>query len=143
MLKVLMLCWCCAVGAAHAAEAETWIVALDRWGNNSYQTLTLREDGARLEGDLDGDKLSGSRQGASIEFSAVGEDGARYLYRATLDGAAMRGSADFPDTNNPKARAQHAFTARRLPQRPPARRAAMTSSHPTTPTCSAPTGRRC
>ncbi|RJG17051.1 acetamidase [Massilia cavernae] len=119
MLKVLMLLWFCAAGAAHAAEAGTWIVALDRWGNYSYQTLSLREDGARLEGDIDGDKLSGSRQGASIEFSALDQDGARYLYRARLEGDSMRGSADFPDTNNPKARAQHAFTARRLPQRPP------------------------
>lgn len=119
LLKVMILGWCCAIGAAHAAETETWIVALDRWGNHSYQTLTLREDGTRLEGDIDGDKFSGSRQGASIELIALGEDGSRYLYRALLDGAAMRGSADFPDSNNPTARAQHAFTARRLPQRPP------------------------
>lgn len=118
VLTTFFFCMCGA-GAAQAAAAETWIVALERWGNYTYQTLTLHDNGARLAGDLDGDTVSGSLHGASIEFSALGRDGARYLYRATLEGSSMRGSADFPDTNNSKARAQHAFTARRLPQRPP------------------------
>jgi amidase len=118
MRKLFLTFLFCACGAGHAAEA-TWIVALDRWGNNIYQTLTLQQDGARLTGDLDGDTVSGSVDGANIAFSALGRDGARYLYRARLDGSAMRGSADFPDTNDAKARARHAFSARRLPQRPP------------------------
>lgn len=119
MLKILTLLLLCSAGAAHAASTETWIVTLDRWGNRSYQTLTLQDNGATLEGDLDGDKLSGRRQGTRLEFSTLDGDGARYVFRATQDGTAMRGSADFPDTNNAKARAQHAFTARLLPQRPP------------------------
>lgn len=119
MLKILTLLFLCAAGSAQASSSETWIVTLDRWGNNSYQTLNLRADGSSLEGDLDGDKLSGRRQGANLEFDILDRDGARYLFRAKVDGAAMRGSADFPDTNNAKARAQHTFTARRLPQRPP------------------------
>jgi amidase len=117
MRKLLLTFLFCLYGAE--AAAATWVVALDRWGNTSYQTLTLHENGARLTGDIDGDAVSGSVDGARIEFSARGGDGARYLYRATLDGGAMRGSADFPDTNDANARATHAFTARRLPQRPP------------------------
>lgn len=119
MPKILTLLFFCAAGAAHAAPAETWIVTLDRWGNRSYQTLTLQDNGANLEGDLDGDKLSGRRQGKQLEFSTLDRDGTHRALRATQDGAAMHGSADFPDPNNAKARAQHAFTARRLPQRPP------------------------
>ncbi len=119
MLKVFLLLCACGAGAAHAAPAETWIIALDRWGNPSYQTLTLRDDSARLDGELDGDKVDGERKGDHIEFSATGQDGARYLYSASLRDGTMQGSADYPDTNNPKARAHHAFTARRLPQRPP------------------------
>jgi amidase len=119
MLKILTLLLFCAAGAAHAAPAETWIVTLDRWGNHSYQTLTLQENGAGLAGDLDGDMVSGTRQGTQLEFSALDRDGARYAFRALVEGASMHGSADFPDPNNAKARAQHAFTARRLPERPP------------------------
>lgn len=118
VFKLFFVCWGAAV-AVHAVAAETWIVALDRWGNFTYQTLTLHEDGARLVGDLDGDKVSGTRQGASVELSVLGQDGTRYLYRARQGSSSMSGSADFPDTNNPKARVQHAFTARRLAQRPP------------------------
>jgi amidase len=119
MHKLWTMLFFCAAGAAQAASEETWIVKLDRWGNNTYQSLTLRDDGANLEGELDGDKVSARRHGANLEFSTLDQRGARYLYRAKLDGTLMRGSADFPDTNDPKARAQHSFSARKLPQRPP------------------------
>jgi acetamidase/formamidase len=128
MLKFLSLLLLC--GAAHAAATETWLVTLDRWGNRSYQTLTLERNGDALQGDIGGDRLTGKRQGRSIEFNVVDANQARYAYRAEVDGAAMRGSADFPDTNNPAARAQHAFSARRLPERPagPPRRYEFTPS---------------
>jgi amidase len=118
MLNILALLLLFAAGAAHAASPETWIVTLDRWGNRSYQTLTLHDDGTSLAGDIDGDKLTGRRQGAKLEFSTEDGDGARYVFRASANSGAMQGSADFPDTNNAKARAQHTFTARRLPPRP-------------------------
>ncbi|MFS2007654.1 acetamidase/formamidase family protein [Duganella sp. CT11-25] len=128
MLKFLSLLLLC--GAAQAAATETWLVTLDRWGNHSYQTLTLERNGDALRGDIGGDQLTGKRQGRSIEFDVVDANQARYAYRAQVDGAAMRGSADFPDTNNPAARAQHAFSARRLPERPagPPRRYEFTPS---------------
>lgn len=116
MLKFLSLLLLC--GTAHAATTETWLVTLDRWGNRSYQTLTLEQDGDALRGEIGGDKLTGKRQGAKVEFNVVDADQARYVYRAQVDGAAMRGSADFPDTNNADARAEHAFTARRIAERP-------------------------
>jgi acetamidase/formamidase len=124
-LSVFLLC-----GAAHAASTETWLVTLDRWGNRSYQTLTLVRDGDTLQGELGGDKLTGNRHGAKLEFIVVDAERARYVYHAQVDGAAMRGDADFPDTNQPEARARHAFSARRLPERPagPPRRHQFTPS---------------
>jgi amidase len=119
MLKILMPLLFCAAGAAQAAPPQTWIVTLDLWGNRTHQTLTLREDGATLDGDLDGDKVTGSRSGNALTFSALGQNGDRYLFGARVDGALMHGSADFPDTNNAQARARHTFSARRVPQRPP------------------------
>jgi amidase len=118
MLKRLFLVLCCTAGAAHAAAPETWVVALDRWGNTSYQTLTLRQDGERLVGAIGGDRLSGSRKGNSIEFDANDEANMHYVYRAVVEGNAMRGAADFPDTNHAGVRARHAFIARKIPERP-------------------------
>jgi acetamidase/formamidase len=36
-----------------------------------------------------------------------------------MRGDGLSGTADFPDSNNPAARVRHAFTARRVPDRPP------------------------
>jgi amidase len=124
-LSLLLLC-----GAAHAASTETWLVTLDRWGNHSYQTLTLTQEGDALQGEIGGDRLTGKRHGDNLEFSAVDADQARYMYRAEVHGASMRGTADFPDTNKADARAAHGFSARRLPERPagPPRRYQFTPS---------------
>ncbi|MES2014981.1 MAG: acetamidase/formamidase family protein [Pseudomonadota bacterium] len=115
MTKLFALCLLCCAGATQASTPETWIIALDRWGNPTYQTLTLQGDA----GELDGDKASVQRQHGHIAFSSTDRNGAHYAYRAQLADGVMRGSADFPDTNQPKVRVQHAFTARLLPQRPP------------------------
>jgi acetamidase/formamidase len=116
MLKFLSLLLLC--GTVHAATTETWLVTLDRWGNRSYQTLTLERDGDTLRGSIGGDPLTGKRRGADVEFSVVDAGQARYDYRADVHGAEMHGSADFPDTNKADARVRHAFSARRLPERP-------------------------
>ena len=107
------------------AATENWLVVLDRWGSLSYDTLSLTSEADKgsdkLSGKFGGDPLSGTRKGKRIAFKVVSQQGT-YLYEGTLegkgDGAAIKGSADFPDTNNPKARAQHRFTARKIAGRP-------------------------
>jgi acetamidase/formamidase len=100
---------------AHATE--TWLLTIDRWGNPSSMTLQFDAQRGQLTGTLDGDALTGTRSGSHIAFEVVDQRGQRYQYDGSIAGAAMRGRADFPDTNNATARAQHVFTARRLPER--------------------------
>ena len=101
-----------------AGPAETWIVRVDLWGNPAFSTLTLTRDGARLSGDLDGDRLSGAATGSRLRFDATDRRGGESHFAGTVAGDRMTGSVDAPDTNDPKARAAHAFTAWRVPARP-------------------------
>lgn len=115
MRKVLFLILLGAVTSAQAAES--WLLQLDRWGNPSFMTLHLQDDGGKLSGTLDGDRLSGMRKNGQILFSVVDKDGNRYEYKGDASAHRLHGSADFPDTNDTKARASHSFSARRLPDR--------------------------
>lgn len=101
-----------------ASPAETWVVVQDMWGNPAYSTLTLVRDRGSLSGDLDGDALTGAVSGDAIRFEAKDRSGRIYRFAGTARGGAMAGSADFPDNNFPDRRAVHAFTARRIADRP-------------------------
>jgi len=115
MKKTLLLSLLCTALPLHAAES--WLLKLERWGNPSYMTLHLQDDKGKLSGTLDGDSLSGTRRGNSLVFTVTDKSGQRYEYQGKAGTAGLEGSADFPDTNDAKARAQHGFTARRLPER--------------------------
>lgn len=100
-----------------AQAAENWLLTVDRWGNASSMTMHLDDSASQLSGTLDGDTLTGTRIGKKVAFDVVDKQGRHYTYQGSIDGATMQGSADFPDTNNATARARHAFSARRLPER--------------------------
>jgi amidase len=106
-----------------AQAGESWVLITDLWGNRTYQTLTLNDDGNQMTGNLDGDALTGSRKGTTIAFS-TGDAANRSAFTGTVKGDVIIGVADMPDSNNRSARAKHSFTARRIPDRPvgPARR---------------------
>lgn len=117
-VRLVLLCCCLWSFRVGAAEPERWRVVIDLWGNPVHQTLELTHDGARLSGTLDGDPLTGSVEGAQLQLTATA-NGRQYRLRGTRDGDALAGVADFPDPNAPERRAEHAFTATRLPSRPP------------------------
>ena len=105
--------------AAQAAEPPAqWLVTTDLWGNPAYQLLTLPDQQGPVQGRFDGDPLQGTREGDTLDFVVTGSDGATYRFRAEQAGAALRGTADYPDTNGSERRALHPFSARRLPERP-------------------------
>lgn len=61
MRNVLFLIF---LGAAISAQAaESWLLQLDRWGNLSFMTLNLQDDGGKLSGTQD--------YGLSLSDSAV------------------------------------------------------------------------
>lgn len=101
-----------------SAAPETWLVAIDRWGNAEYRTLTLDQDGAVLTGQFGDTPLTGRRDGDHIELVATDDDGDTWRVVADVSGDRLAGSADYPDTNNREARAVHGLTGRRLPQPP-------------------------
>ncbi|WLT31373.1 acetamidase/formamidase family protein [Geothrix sp. PMB-07] len=117
-LKSLPLALALAFLPAAAQTPETWVVKVDLWGNPLYQLLTVRQDKDQLQGDLDGDAVRGQRLGATVAFTATDSNKGAYVYAGKVDQGLMRGTADFPDSNHPERRLSHAFTARRLPERP-------------------------
>ncbi|MCF7752185.1 acetamidase/formamidase family protein [Bacillus subtilis subsp. subtilis] len=101
----------------NAFAAEQWIVTTDLWGNHNYQTLQWEVQGTQVTGTLDGDPVSGTRSGRDVRFTATGNDGQVYHFNGRMDAARMQGQSDQPDTNNRSVRAQHAFSAWRVPVR--------------------------
>lgn len=119
-LKLFLLSMCLASPDLLANESarESWVVTTDRWGNPMYSELDLDRSGDRLGGTLDGDALEGDIAGSTIRFVVTDSDKATFSYVGKRAGATIEGVADFPDTNDPRRRAKHAFTATLIPARP-------------------------
>lgn len=101
-----------------AQTQDTWLLTVDRWGNAEHQMLTLDSRGDSIHGTLGGWRVSGTRIGGRVEFVAMDSRSTVYRYTGRMARGMMTGTADFPDTNDPAARVRHAFTGRRLPDRP-------------------------
>ena len=101
----------------NALATEQWVVSTDLWGNKQYQTLHLDVQGKQVSGILGGDAIQGSLTEGQLKFTATGNDGQVYHFDGLVDGARMQGQSDQPDTNNRDARAKHAFSAWRVPER--------------------------
>lgn len=112
------------VGLEAAAEPQTWLLSVDRWGNAEHSLLTLDADGETLFGDVNGWALSGRRDGDQIHFAATDSHGVPYRFEGRLEKGALSGWADYPDTSNTGPRARHALRGLRLemPDGPPGRR---------------------
>lgn len=96
---------------------ETWIVRTDLWGNPAFSTLSFDREKTQVLGDLDGDSVVGEAKANRITFTATDSDGRQSRYSATVVRDQLIGDVDAPDTNNPKSRVSHRFTAWRLPER--------------------------
>lgn len=101
-------------GAVLAGESETWLLAVDRWGNAEYREAVLEVEGGALTGRLGDMPLTGRREGDHIELTATDVDGDAYHFSAIVTGDRLSGTADYPDTNSAAARASHQVTGRRL-----------------------------
>lgn len=108
------------LGPAAAREGIDghWILATDRWGNLEHSSLNLRASDGALSGDWDGDALTGEVKGARIAFTVTTARGSSYRFAGRIADGILRGEADFPDHNNAGSRVRHAFSARRVPERP-------------------------
>lgn len=102
------------VGTTHA---ETWIVRTDLWGNPAFSTLSIERTGHRINGDLDGDTIDGSASGDQLTLTATDRQQRTSRYVLRLKGKELTGTTEGPDTNDPAARATHAVTGWRVPDR--------------------------
>jgi len=94
-----------------------WVVNADFTGTPVNFVLELKEDGNKLSGNFEGDKLEGTLQGQAIRFLAKDEQGGSEDATATIQGDTMTGSVVFIDGGDPTHPAMHSFTAKRVPQR--------------------------
>lgn len=104
--------------AVPSRAGETWIVRTDLWGNPAFSTLSFDREKTQVSGDLDGDRIVGEVRANRIVFDVTDSDGRQSRYTATVMRDRLTGNVDAPDTNDPKARSSHRFTAWRLPERP-------------------------
>ncbi|WP_394001971.1 acetamidase/formamidase family protein [Luteimonas sp. WGS1318] len=106
---------------ATAQDTDTWLLAVDRWGNAEHRILSIASSADRVSGDLDGWEVSGSRAGTHLSLTAVDTHSVPYRFEGEIAGDTLTGWADYPDTSNQGPRARHAFTGQRLtlPSGPP------------------------
>lgn len=119
-MRALLLSFALLAAASSAyAAPQTWLLAVDQWGNAEHRALTLETAGKALSGSLDGWPVTGRDEGGRLTFEAVDSHGVPYRFEATARGDRWTGWADYPDTTN-TGRARHAFSAMRLdiPQGP-------------------------
>ncbi|HEX4960216.1 MAG TPA: acetamidase/formamidase family protein [Thermoanaerobaculia bacterium] len=109
---------CLPIRAARSAEAADWLITTDLYGIPLHQRLVLTIADGKLTGELGGDKLEGTLSGKAIHFIAKGDSGDSAEYTGTLDGDTISGQAVLVDGGD-KSRTPGAFTAHRLPERPP------------------------
>ncbi len=112
------------------AVSGRWMVNADFYGSPIYLSLELDQQGEKLGGKFDGDKLEGSVHGDAVHFLAKDERGSTAECKGTVKGAAISGSLIFTDVDDAAHPTTHAFSAQPVPQR----RAAAPRRHEFTPT---------
>jgi acetamidase/formamidase len=115
---------------ANGTLSGRWVVNADFFGSPIYFGLLLEQQGEKLTGNFDGDKLEGSVSGGRIHFLAKDEHGGTEEENATLSGGTMTGSVIFTDSSDPTHPEKHSFTATRVA----ARREGAAKRHEFTPT---------
>jgi acetamidase/formamidase len=91
--------------------------------------MELKQEGEKLSGNFDGDKLEGTRKGNAIYFMAKDDEGGTDEGKGTLQGGTITGTVVFTHPNDPE-HPTHKFTAEFVP----ARRAGVPQRHEFEPT---------
>src|SRR5947207_12001813 len=119
--------------AARTANADVsgrWVVNTDFYGTTIYFRMELKQEGEKLSGNFDGDKVEGTLKGASIYFLAKDEQGGTDQGKATFQGRTITGTVVFTHTDEAAHPETHKFTAELVPTR----RAGTPQRHEFTPT---------
>jgi amidase len=95
-----------------------WIFAGDYLGTPVNSSVELKQEGGKLTGNFDGDKLEGTITGISIHFLAKDDQGGSEEVTGTFQGDTISGTAIFIDSSNPTHPTTISFVAKRAVPRP-------------------------
>jgi amidase len=107
-----------------------WMLTADYLGSPINLSMHLSQDGNKLTGDFQGDKLEGSVTGNSLHFLAKDDQGGSEDCTATLQGDTLSGTVLWVDGSNPSFPMKVPFTAQLTGKRP----AGPPKNHEFTPT---------
>ncbi len=93
-----------------------WVVNADFFGSPIYFGLLLDQQGEKLTGNFDGDKLEGSVTGGRIHFLAKDEHGGTEEGNATVSDCTMTGGVIFMDSSDPAHPETRSFSATQVPE---------------------------
>jgi amidase len=111
-----------AQGAQEAARPVSggvsgrWVVNTDYYGSTLYYRMELKQEGEKLTGNFDGDKLEGTLKGNTISFLAKDEEGGTDEGQGTVQGGTITGTVVFTHPSSPE-HPTHKFTAELVPAR--------------------------
>ncbi|MGA2095347.1 MAG: acetamidase/formamidase family protein [Candidatus Acidiferrum sp.] len=103
--------------AANASITGRWIFTSDFYGTTVTLVMEFKQDGDKLTGDFDGDKLEGTIKDGAIHFLAKDDQGGTEEGTARLYGDTISGSVVFTDADDPQQHITHHFTATMILQR--------------------------
>lgn len=101
---------------ANSGLTGKWIVDTDFFGTTIYHRMELKQEGEKLTGDFDGDKLEGTRKGNVISFVFKDDEGGTYEAKATVEGGTITGTVVSTSPSKAGPSAVHKFTAKRVPE---------------------------
>ena len=115
---------------AEGGMSGRWMVTADFHGTPIYVLLELKQEGSKLSGEVNGDKLEGTLEGNALHFIAKDQRGGTSEVKGTVQGDTMTGTVVLTDPDDPQRPSTHEFTAKRVAQR----RAGAAQRHDFTPT---------
>jgi amidase len=104
--------------AAEGPLSGRWIITAEYLGTPTQLSVEFQQEGNKLTGNFDGDKLEGTVTGNSIHFLAKDDQGGSEEGTATVQGDTMSGTIIYIDGANPTHPLNTPFTAQLAGKRP-------------------------
>jgi amidase len=105
------------VAPSNGAIAGKWTVSADFYGTTLHFGMLLEQQGEKLTGNFDGDKLEGTITGNSLRFLAKDQNGGSEEGNGIVQGDTMTGTIIFKNGDDPTRPETHAFSAKLNPPR--------------------------
>jgi acetamidase/formamidase len=103
--------------AQSAGVTGPWFASADFYGTPINFKMELSQQGDKIAGDFDGDKLEGTLTGNALHFLAKDDRGGSEELTATVQPGMISGTIVFVDGDDKEHPSTHAFTATPVPQR--------------------------